>query len=136
MINSRKIEDLLPEVAEKCEAFITACAKEDIDTIITSTFRDYESQDALYAQGRTLPGPKVTQVRGGYSFHNFRVAFDFVPIVGGKAIWNDSALWARCGKIGESLGFEWGGSWAKFVDKPHMQLTGGKTLKQFRIKTV
>lgn len=63
MVNSRKIEDLHLIVAAKCRAFIAACAAHGIDVVITSTFRDAESQNALYAQGRTAPGKKVTNVR-------------------------------------------------------------------------
>ncbi|MBK9348560.1 MAG: M15 family metallopeptidase [Burkholderiales bacterium] len=65
MVNSRKIEDLQLIVAAKCRAFIAACAAAGIDVVITSTYRDAESQNALYAQGRTTPGKKVTNVRGG-----------------------------------------------------------------------
>ena len=32
--------------------------------------------------------------------------------------------------IGEGLGLEWGGSWGGFVDKPHMQVTHGKSIQQ------
>ena len=92
MVNSRKIEDLQLIVAAKCRAFIAACAANGIDALITSTYRDAESQNALYAQGRTAPGRKVTNVRGGDSFHNHRCAFDFVPVVSGKAIWDDAKL--------------------------------------------
>ena len=132
MINSRKIEDLQLIVAAKCRAFISACAANGIDVIITSTYRDAESQNALYAQGRTAPGNKVTNVRGGDSLHNWRVAFDFVPVVNGKAIWGDDKLWTRCGEIAESVGLEWGGRWTKFIDKPHCQYTGGLTIAQFK----
>ena len=125
MINSRSIEDLHPRVREKCIAYQKACGAAGIDIIITSTLRDAESQNALYAQGRTAPGKIVTRVKGGYSFHNFGVAFDFVPIVNGKAVWNDNDLWAKCGSIGRAVGLEWGGDWRTFVDKPHMQDTGG-----------
>ena len=128
MINSRDLLDLLPHVADKAHAFIEACDKQGIDVLITSTYRDDESQDALYAKGRTAPGQRVTNAKGGHSMHNHRVAFDFVPIVGGKAIWDDNYLWAKCGMIGEKLGLEWGGSWMNFIDKPHMQYTGGKTI--------
>lgn len=133
MINSRKIEDLLLTTAAKCRAFIDGCAKAGIDVIITSTYRDAESQNALYAQGRTLPGKKLTNVRGGDSFHNHRRAFDFVPIVNGKAIWNDAELWDRCGAIAEKVGLEWGGRWARFPDKPHCQDTGGLTIAQLKV---
>ena len=130
MINSRDILELLPHVADKAHAFIDACDAAGIDIIITSTYRDDESQNALFAKGRTAPGPRVTNAAGGRSMHNHRVAFDFVPIVNGKAVWDDNYLWTQCGMIGEKLGLEWGGSWTSFVDKPHMQYTGGKTIAQ------
>ena len=122
MINSRKIEDLTPETQKLCHAFIEACAKQDIDILITSTYRDSESQNALYAQGRTAPGHKVTNARAGYSFHNYRVAFDFCPLKNGKAQWDDIDLFKRCGKIAESIGLEWAGSWHSFVEYAHCQL--------------
>lgn len=31
--------------------------------------------------------------------------------------------------IGKSLGFEWGGDWKGFKDKPHSQMLFGKSLK-------
>jgi peptidoglycan L-alanyl-D-glutamate endopeptidase CwlK len=131
MINSRKIDDLQPHVAAKAQAFIDACAAAGIDVILTSTYRDHASQAALYAKGRTAPGPRVTNANEGRSYHNWRVAFDFVPIKDGKCIWNDDHLWAECGRIGMALGLEWGGSWHNFVDRPHMQDTGGRTIAQF-----
>jgi peptidoglycan L-alanyl-D-glutamate endopeptidase CwlK len=128
MINSRKVEDLHPKVADLCRKFINACDKEGINVLITSTYRDHESQDALYAQGRTTPGRKVTNARAGSSWHNWRCAFDFVPIVNGKAMWDDHRTFMRCGEIAESVGLEWGGRWTKFTDMPHCQWTGGLTL--------
>ena len=89
MINSRKLEDLRDGTRAKAEKFVRQCASVGIDVLITSTYRDNESQGALYAQGRSTPGPRVTNARPGESFHNYRIAFDFVPIVAGKAQWND-----------------------------------------------
>jgi peptidoglycan L-alanyl-D-glutamate endopeptidase CwlK len=132
MINSRSLSDLNPKVAAMCSEFINSCKKNNIDIIITSTYRDAESQNALYAQGRTLPGKKVTNAKAGQSFHNWRVAFDFVPIVGGKAVWNDDALWVKCGEIAEGIGLEWAGRWTKFKEYPHCQYTGGLTLSDFQ----
>lgn len=131
MINSRKIEDLLPEVADKAREFVAKCAEQGIDILITSTYRDIESQNALYAQGRTTPGPKVTNAKGGQSFHNWRVAFDFVPMVNGKAQWKDLALFSKCGQIGESIGLEWAGRWKTFPESAHLQMTNGKTIHDF-----
>ena len=132
MINSRKITDLHPKVAVMAAAFVQQCAAVGIDVIITSTYRDNEAQAALYAQGRTAPGKVVTKVKGGDSFHNWRCAFDFVPVVNGKAVWDDDHLWEQCGAIGEECGMEWGGDWPRFPDKPHMQNTRGRSTAEFK----
>ena len=132
MINSRSLDDLHPKVKTLCEQFIASCAKHNIDVLITSTYRDAESQNALYAQGRTTDGKKITNARAGDSFHNWRVAFDFVPIVKGKARWDDGALFTQCGEIAESLGLEWAGRWVKFKENAHCQYTYGLSLADFK----
>lgn len=136
MINSRKIEDLLPVVAEKVRAFIDACDAEGIDLLVTSTYRDHESQNELYAQGRTKPGKIVTNAKGGESFHNFQCAVDVVPLRNGKPVWStsgeDGKLWNRIGEIGESVGLEWAGRWRTFREFAHFQYTAGLTLAQLR----
>ena len=132
MVNSRDIKDLDPRTADLCRKFINACKKDGIDVLITSTHRDYESQNALYAQGRTLPGKKVTNAKGGHSFHNFKCAFDFVPIVNGKARWNDTHLFTVCGEIAEKIGLEWAGRWHKFPELCHCQFTDGLTLADYQ----
>jgi len=136
MINSRKIEDLHPKVAEVCREFMAACEAQDIDVIITSTYRDAKSQNALYAQGRTKPGRIVTNAKAGQSWHNWRCAFDVVPLRNGKPVWGtmgkDLELWNKVGAIGESVGLEWAGRWKRFREFPHFQFTGGLTLADFQ----
>jgi peptidoglycan L-alanyl-D-glutamate endopeptidase CwlK len=132
MINSRNLNDLHPKVKVLCEKFISECKKQNIDVLITSTYRDAASQNALYAQGRTAPGKIVTNARAGQSFHNWRVAFDFVPIVSGKAQWNDLTTFNKCGEIAESVGLEWAGRWKKFKELAHCQYTGGLRLADFQ----
>lgn len=132
MINSRDLKDLHPRVAALCSAFIAKCKEQGIDVLITSTYRDAESQTALYNQGRTAPGKIVTNAKAGQSWHNWRCAFDFVPIVNGKAQWNDTATFERCGQIAESLGLEWAGRWTRFRELAHCQFTGGLTLADFQ----
>ncbi len=128
MINSRKIEDLHPKVRPLAKSFIVSCADRGIEVIITSTYRDKESQAALYAQGRTKPGAIITRAKPGQSFHNYRCAFDFCPIVNGKPQWEDLKAFKRCGEIAESLGLEWAGRWKGFKELAHCQYTGGLTL--------
>jgi peptidoglycan L-alanyl-D-glutamate endopeptidase CwlK len=132
MINSREINALEPCVAVLCHKFIADCRAQGIDCLVTSTFRDAESQNALYAQGRTMPGAIVTNAKGGQSWHNWRCAFDMVPIVHGKAQWNDMETFRKCGEIGKKLGLEWAGDWRKFKEYAHFQLTQGLTLADFR----
>lgn len=132
MINSRKIEDLHPYVAKLAKQFVAAAKKEGIDVLITSTYRDAESQNAIYAQGRTKPGKIVTNAKAGQSWHNYRLAFDVVPIVNGKAMWNDMRTFKRLGAIGVGIGLEWAGNWKTFKEYPHFQWTGGLSLAQLR----
>ena len=132
MINSRNIDDLEPKVANLCRKFIAECDRHGIDVLITSTIRDHESQAVLYAQGRRKPGKKVTNAKPGQSFHNWRVAFDFVPIINGKCQWNDPRLFTKCGEIAEALGLEWAGRRVHMKEMAHCQLTGGLTLADFQ----
>lgn len=137
MINSRKLEDLHPKVRSMAiELEKRVEAELGVDLIFTSTYRDNDSQNELYAQGRTKPGKKVTNAKGGQSYHNYRIAFDVVPVRHGKPVWGtsgeDGELWKRIGAIGVSIGLEWAGNWKTFKEFPHFQYTGGLTLAQLQ----
>ena len=132
MINSRDLKDLDPYVAGLAKQFIAACKKQGIDLLVTSTYRDNESQDALYAQGRTKAGRIVTNAKAGQSFHNYRIAFDVVPIVNGKPQWNDFRTFQKIGAIGKSVGLDWAGDWKTFKELAHFQWTGGLSLAQLK----
>ena len=132
MINSRKIEDLHPKVALMAEQFVAKCKAANIEVLIYSTFRDNEAQAAEYAKGRTKPGAKVTNAPPGSSYHNWRCAFDFVPLLKGVPQWNDSALYLRCGIIAESVGLEWAGRWVSFRETAHCQYTGGLQISDLK----
>ena len=132
MINSRSLDDLVPPAKQRAQAFVEAAKAKGIDLLVTSTYRDNESQDALYAQGRTTPGNVVTRAKAGQSWHNYRCALDVVPLVNGKAIWDDQAMWKQVGEIGKSCGLEWAGDWVTFKEFPHFQYTGGMTLAQLQ----
>jgi peptidoglycan L-alanyl-D-glutamate endopeptidase CwlK len=137
MINSRNLIDLHPVVREKAQAFIEKARLQGIDLLVTSTYRDNESQAALYAQGRTKPGAIVTNAKPGQSWHNWRCAFDVVPLRNGKPVWGtsgpDGDLWRKIGELGESVGLEWAGRWTgKLREMAHFQYTGGLTLAQLQ----
>jgi peptidoglycan L-alanyl-D-glutamate endopeptidase CwlK len=133
MINSRNINDLLPNVKVRVEKFIELCDEEGIDLLITSTYRDNESQEALYEQGRTRPGKVVTNAKSGESWHNYRCAIDIVPLVNGKPNWDGSdPIWEKIGELGEQAGLEWAGRWRTFKELAHFQYTGGLTLADLK----
>lgn len=135
MINSREIVELHKEVRKLCREFLLRCKARKLDVIITSTYRDKEAQGRLYAKGRSIPGVKVTYARPGYSYHNWRVAFDIVPIQCGKPVWDTVGesleLWKQIGQIGKDVGLEWGGDWHTFREFPHFQYTEGLTIQDF-----
>lgn len=89
---------------------------------ITSGRRSSAEQAALYAQGRTTPGPIVTHAPPGTSFHETGRAFDVAPVdVLGRPYWPESpALWAELGELGEAAGLKWGGRW-QWPDRPHFE---------------
>jgi len=134
MISSRNLNDLLPVVKSKVERFMGLCVANGIDLLVTSTYRDNESQNALYAQGRTAPGSIVTNAKGGQSFHNFQCAVDVVPLVNGKPDWDGShPIWAKLGELGKQAGLEWAGEWKTFKELAHFQYTGGLSLADLSV---
>lgn len=106
-----------------------------IPLVITQAYRDPAEQARLYAQGRTTPGQIVTNAPPGWSWHEYRLAFDVAVLdqATGRATWpNDNSLWQQIGGAGKAAGLEWGGDWTSPVDRPHFQLTGGATMAQAR----
>lgn len=63
----QELEDIVEHINTK---ILTGEAK----VRITSTLRTWEEQEELYAQGRTKPGPKVTNAKAGDSVHNYALA--------------------------------------------------------------
>lgn len=103
------------------------------------TLRTYAEQDALFLQK-----PKVTNAKGGQSYHNFGLAIDIVLLVDKdkngtfeSASWETNvdfdgdgmADWMEVVKIFKLHGWSWGGDW-KFIDKPHFEKTFGLSVKQ------
>jgi peptidoglycan L-alanyl-D-glutamate endopeptidase CwlK len=132
MINSRDLMDLRPRTRAKAQAFIRECLKLDLPVLVYSTYRDKEAQDAEYAKGRTAPGKIVTNAKGGDSYHQYKVAFDFVPLVAGQPSWGSKDHYQKCAAIGKSLGLEWGGDFTTLVDMPHMQDTLGFSIAEYK----
>ncbi len=116
-----RIATLLPEVQPLARALVQKAAQHGIRIRVISGTRSYAEQDALYAQGRTAPGARVTNARGGHSNHNFGIAFD-VGVFEGNQYRGESVKYKAVGALGMELGLEWGGNWKSLVDEPHFQL--------------
>ena len=116
---------------------------------IVQGLRTIAEQDALYAQGRTKPGPIVTKAKGGSSYHNYGLAIDFAILTDkdGNGTFEDLswdikrdndkdgvADWLEVVKIFEAAGWTWGGKWATLKDYPHLQKTFGYTWQQLFAK--
>lgn len=108
------------------------------------TYRSNKEQDELFKKV-----PKVTNARGGQSYHNYGLAIDIVFLIDKDgngtyetASWNNKldadkdgvADWMEVVKIFKSYGWEWGGDW-HFKDMPHFQKTYGLSIKQLQAKT-
>ena len=119
--SEKVIATLLPQVQPMARALVQKAAAAGITNRVLSGLRSHAEQDALYAKGRTAPGDIVTKARGGYSNHNFGIAFD-VGVFEGNRYLGDSPKYKAVGVLGMDLGLEWGGSWKTIVDQPHFQL--------------
>ena len=125
------IATLLPRVRPFARALIEKAANQGIIIKVTSGTRSFAEQDELFAQGRTKPGKRVSNARGGFSNHNFGIAFDVTIFKGStdpekaKTPVFESPVYKAIGALGTELGLEWGGNWKSIVDEPHFQLRPG-----------
>lgn len=105
---------------------IVNCSSHGKMYVLTSGLRTYDEQNALYAQGRTLPGNRVTNAQGGQSWHNFGIAVDFVydmdPATPGLQLSWDPKDYIFLRNEAVKLGLESGLDWIAIKDAPHIQL--------------
>lgn len=100
-----------------------------VDFVVVQGNRTQAEQDALYAQGRTKPGPVVTWTRN--SNHIGGRAVDLAPWVNGAIDWDNANkhkyyddINAAMQQAAKEKGVKivWGGSWVKTKDRPHFEL--------------
>ena len=153
---SRSLLDLTPEVARKAARVVELCADRGVVLLIYCTFRSVTEQSRLYRNGRGIlaierkaeelsdlyarpdladvlmgVGPQfgeriVTWAGPGQSLHNYRSAFDSVPVVDGKLQWvSDSVEWEIYGSACAEVELEWAGTWSVTKrEYPHAQDLG------------
>lgn len=136
-VTASKIKLLHPLLRDEVTALVykaNACIGKHIELRIVQGLRTIAEQDALYEQGRTTPGKRVTNARGGSSYHNYGLAIDFAFLVDGKVIswdiakdWDGDKIadWLEVVQIFIKAGYVWGGNWKTIKDNPHFQKNFG-----------
>jgi len=76
----RAIDTLAPYFQKRVRGWAMEMVNSKIPPLIYCGMRTMEEQAALFAIGRTSPGKVVTKARAGESFHNYGLAFDWVPL--------------------------------------------------------
>jgi len=121
-LSARTLKGLTPAAQSAALALLQAAAANGIQLEIVNGLRDSNTQAALFAQGRTAPGPIVTYAKPGSSLHEKGMAFDVAVNKNGKPTWpNDPALWQQIGALGESIGMTWGGRFPQLNPGPPAQ---------------
>lgn len=116
--SANRLEKVHPELKKRVTQLLETLAGQSMDVRVVQGLRTFAEQDELFKKR-----PKVTNARGGQSNHNYGLAVDLCPFKGGQPDWNDGNAFNTIGREAKKLGLEWGGDW-KFVDKPHVQLSG------------
>lgn len=142
-----RISLLHPKIREEVKALVeqaNAVTGKEITIRVVQGLRTIKEQNDLYAIGRTKPGKRVTNAKGGSSFHNYGIAIDFSFLVKdkGQISWDDKkdwdgdkiADWLEVVQIFVKAGYEWGGNWKSIKDNPHFQKTFGYTWQQLLAK--
>jgi peptidoglycan LD-endopeptidase CwlK len=112
--NLDNISKLAPNTRKAATEWYNWCVANGIDILIYETIRTEEQQRYYVASGKS----KTMK-----SYHLVGQALDFVPIINGRTDWNgyNRPEIKKAIAKAKQLGFEWGGDWKGFVDKPHLQ---------------
>ena len=155
---SRDLDDLEQPVQDQARRLQSEANERGLDLLIYCTFRSVREQAKLFRKGRPYKeikrkadaltedygredladllinvGPQygdiVTNAGPGQSIHNYGLAFDSVPMDGGKPVWGTTApgdreLWEAYGELVRGVGLEWAGDWETFTEYPHAQDPG------------
>lgn len=128
------IATLQPKAQVAARQFMILSKKAPFQVKLISGTRTYAEQSALFNKR-----PKVTNARGGYSNHNFGIAWDVGIFVDGKYYTGrnkketqayidlSELIMPTLGKL-----LTWGGNWKNLVDRPHYEVKTNKSIAQVR----
>ena len=108
----RAIDTLDVGFQKQVRGWVNEMVTSRIEPLIYCGMRSMEEQSALYQKGRTDGSKKiVTKARPGESYHNYGLAFDWVPL---KRTAKNADLWVAnwddetAFKLGEHVGLSFG----------------------------
>jgi peptidoglycan LD-endopeptidase CwlK len=149
---SRDIASLLPTTQALAHQFLANCARHNVEILVYCTLRDCWEQARLYREshssvdveakalqyhtdgfgflaeilvqvGPQPTGAWKTNAGPGESWHQYGEAFDAVPILNGRCLWdttNHTDIWREVRMAGIEAGLTWGGDWPQ-QDNLHWQ---------------
>ena len=127
-----RIKKAHPLIREELNGYYLECNNKlpkGVRLRFSHVYRTNEEQDELFAKR-----PKVTNAKGGQSIHNYGLAFDIVILFDKDgngtfetASWKVDRYFMIVVDYFKSKGYEWGGDWNKFQDRPHFQKSFGHT---------
>ena len=123
------LEGVHPRLVKAIQDILAQMALAGHPMKVTNGVRTQSQQQAIYAQGRTLPGPVVTHCNGlttrsNHQPHNdgFGHAVDVTFVNDrGRPVWKDTDPWNLYGTYVRAHGLQWGGDW-RHPDRPHAEL--------------
>lgn len=148
-VTEQRIKLLHPKIRDEVLDLIkkaNAATSKEITIRIVQGLRTIDEQNELYALGRTKKNPDgaskkrplgniVTNAKGGSSYHNYGLAFDFAFLEKNdneiswdtKKDWDGDMLsdWLEVVQIFTKAGYKWGGSFISIKDFPHLEKTFG-----------
>lgn len=123
-----RLQGVHPTLVSRVTSILRDMELGNAPMFVVEGVRSVARQAALYAQGRTTPGPIVTHAdgiknRSRHQVHedNFGYAVDcaFVDPVNPFA---ETHPWESYGEAAEARFLVWGGRWTSIMDKPHVEL--------------
>ena len=132
-----RIKKAHPLIREELNGYYLECNNKlpkGVRLRFSHVYRTNEEQDELFAKR-----PKVTNAKGGQSIHNYGLAFDIVILFDKDgngtfetASWKVDRYFMIVVDYFKSKGYEWGGDWNKFQDRPHFQKSFGHTWRTLK----
>ncbi len=128
-----KLKLLDPEFVVYAKTMLDELKTQDFKYHVEWGFRTKIEQARLFSMGRIQEAAAgFTRNRPGESFHNYGMAIDVHPVVGGRTRKGHPRLESELAAIGKKAGLVWGGDFTP-PEPQHFQMPG-VTLKQLQEK--